>query len=245
MTNDRPKEWETVSETTSRLGRPNITSPNPRAQSVRNTPTTPAPRWNTVSRADGAVTIGVGAAVASTDGRAKLTHFAADLPFVSVANFASQREYVSRHDAAVVDEDISRDGNQIALQMTIDIGIALHDQEVTVHRLVGAEREISETSGAVGDRDMHDPIAGTQRGRESRLDLRRLAQVTQVNGWAAVLRRRDGLWRGARLLSRGVGECRDVGDETPEIVNERGRAGIIGIGRWNRRSSRDGGSRHP
>ena len=71
----------------------------------------------------------------------KLTHLTADLPFVSVADFASQREYVARDDTAVVDENIPDDGNQIALQMTIDIGIALHDQEVTVHRLVGAERE--------------------------------------------------------------------------------------------------------
>ena len=42
VTNARPNECDTVSDTTSRFGRPNITRPKPSAPSVRKTPTTPA-----------------------------------------------------------------------------------------------------------------------------------------------------------------------------------------------------------
>ena len=44
VTKARPNEWETVSETTSRLGRPKRTRPNPSAPRVRNMPTTPEAR---------------------------------------------------------------------------------------------------------------------------------------------------------------------------------------------------------
>ncbi len=167
MANARPNECDTVSDTTSRFGRPNITRPKPSAPSVRKTPTTPAIRRNTVS-----IAVGAGAACAgsgdpsSTDEVRNVRDLAADLAAL-VPHLAAERQNVSRDDAARMDHHVAVDGDEVAQQLAVDVGGALHHEQVAGHGLVGADAEVAHAGGAVGHRDADAAVTPAERFPEA------------------------------------------------------------------------------
>ena len=237
----RPNECETVSDTTSRLGRPNITSPNPSAPSVRNTPTTPAARRNTVS-------IALGAAGRACErrlehrGRAEGPHLAADLA-AFVAHLAAEREHVARDDAARVQHDVALDGDEVAEQLAVHVRGALHHEQVAGHALVRADAEIAQPRGAAGDRHAHAAVAWPQRRAELRLDRGGLAEVVERD--RAARRRAPGAiaWGagcGSGRRPSAPGSSGHVGDQRPEPVHQLDGAGAGGVGAGSRRTRRAG-----
>ena len=110
-----------------------------------------------------------------------------------MADFAAERENVSHHHAAVVDDDVAFHGDEIAEQLAIDIRVTLHHEEMAGHLLGGAHGEIAEPGRPARNRHPDGSVGRLQGGPEPGLHLRGLAEITELDLLPGPGGRRDGL----------------------------------------------------
>ena len=230
VTNARPNECDTVSDTTSRLGRPNITSPKPSAPRVRNTPTTPATRRNDGCHGPGCRNWVWNGAPRIEDERSVRTSPPISPP--SSRTSPPKARMSPEITPPGWTHDVAFDGDEVAEQLAVDVGSALDHQQMAVHALVRPDAEIAQAGGAAGNRHPNaspSPWRSAARSCDSMvvglLRSLRATGASPARAGAMACGAGRGSWR-----SSGAGPS-DVGDQRPESVNQLHCTGAGRIGR--------------
>ena len=151
MANERPNECATVSDTTSRLGRPNMTSPNPARQGKEDAHDAGGRRNNVATRSVPA--LGLKRRL-EDGGDAESPYLPADLAAL-VADLAAEGEDVARDHARPGAAHVAFDRDEVAEQLAVDVGRALHHEQMPRDALGGPDAEVAQPGSPAGDVQAH------------------------------------------------------------------------------------------